>query len=439
MSLDVQNLSDVKCQKLDWDMLSGDKLKSALGQGGKSVVGTDGQGQSSGKAPFSPSMSDLPKIGTKSHTITPFPRKVSEGVGVQTPLTQEATILALETQKAEGERIDSLEREVAQLQDRIWADGLKEATEKQFHEMEDKISHFIADNNFLMNRLTPLIELEKATLDGQGVIGVLILNVDVDVLKKEVFDYTKELWRKSIGLFQDHMAKLIDKYRSWFEATGEHKVHEENAELHARNAELETKLESIRKELLEQEMSIQKGPQSVNVQESPEGLSNPMHDVGSVHDAKAKGKAATENPLNAMPVATDIVKASQQRGASASASGETLKANNIEYPQEDGDNIIPATTETVKTSLQTMVSASATALRKSLKTNSTEDLQEVGVNMPGATETVKTSLQTMASVSGSALRESLKTQTVNTALQTMPSASASASRESLKTNIIEDL
>ncbi|MCO5607608.1 hypothetical protein L7F22_061805 [Adiantum nelumboides] len=162
------------------------------------------------------------------------------------------------------------------------------------------------------------------------------------------------------------------------------------------------------------------------------GLSNPMHDVGSVHDTKAKGKVATVNPLNAMPAATDIVKASQQRGASASASasGETLKANNIEDPQEDGDNI-PATTKTIKTSLLTMASASASALRKFVKTNSTEDLQEVGVDMPAATEIVKTSLQTMASVSGSALRESLKTQIVNTALQTMPiaSASARASRE----------
>ncbi|MCO5582148.1 hypothetical protein L7F22_036038, partial [Adiantum nelumboides] len=64
------------------------------------------------------------------------------------------------------------------------------------------------------------------------------------------------------------------------------------------------------------------------------GLSNPMHDVGSVHDTKAKGKAATKNPLNVMPAAIDTIKASQQRGASASvsASGETLKANNIEDP-----------------------------------------------------------------------------------------------------------
>ncbi|MCO5565220.1 hypothetical protein L7F22_018893 [Adiantum nelumboides] len=145
--------------------------------------------------------------------------------------------------------------------------------------------------------------------------------------------------------------------------------------------------------------------QAVKVEKHDSGLSNPMHDVGSVHDTKAKGKAAT---LNAMPAATD---------------------------REDGDNM-PAATETVKTSLQTMASASASALRKSLKTNSTEDLQEVGDNMPAATETVKTSLQTMASASGSSSRESLKTQTVNIALQTMPSASAdaSASREFLKTN-----
>ncbi|MCO5566644.1 hypothetical protein L7F22_020321 [Adiantum nelumboides] len=141
-----------------------------------------------------------------------------------------------------------------------------------------------------------------------------------------------------------------------------------------------------------------------------------------------------------MPTTTDTVKASQQRGASASASasGETLKANNIENPQEDGDNM-PTATKTVKTSLQTMASASASASRESLKTNSIEDLQEVGDNMPIATEIVKTSLQTMASSSGNVLRESLKTKIVNTALQTMPSASASASRESLKTNSIEDL
>ncbi|MCO5558460.1 hypothetical protein L7F22_012043 [Adiantum nelumboides] len=62
---------------------------------------------------------------------------------------------------------------------------------------------------------------------------------DVDILKKEVFDYAKELWHQATGLFQEHMAKPIDKHKSWFEALGEHKVQEKNVELRARNAELE--------------------------------------------------------------------------------------------------------------------------------------------------------------------------------------------------------
>ncbi|MCO5558496.1 hypothetical protein L7F22_012080 [Adiantum nelumboides] len=88
-------------------------------------------------------------------------------------------------------------------------------------------------------------------------------------------------------------------------------------------------------------------------------LSNPLHDVGRVHDTKVKGKAATENPLIAMPtmptVATNTVKASQQAmaSASASASGETLKANSIEDPHEVGDKM-PAASDTIKTSQQTM-------------------------------------------------------------------------------------
>ncbi|MCO5596868.1 hypothetical protein L7F22_050938 [Adiantum nelumboides] len=133
----------------------------------------------------------------------------------------------------------------------LWVDGLKDATEKQFQEVEDKISHLTTDNNFLMNRLTPLVDLEvnlkKDMMDGQGVTRVLLADADVDALKREVFDYTKELWHQAAGIFQEHMAKPIDKYKSWFEAAGEYKVREENAELQARNADLEMQLEAITK------------------------------------------------------------------------------------------------------------------------------------------------------------------------------------------------
>ncbi|MCO5592318.1 hypothetical protein L7F22_046318 [Adiantum nelumboides] len=170
-------------------------------------------------------------------------------------------ILTLETQKAEGERIDSLEWEVNMAGNaqefQLWVDGLKDATEKQFQEVEDKIAHLIVDNNFLMNILTPLVDLKKATLDGQGVTGVLISKADVDTLKKEVFDYTKELWHRATGLFQDHMAKPIDKNKAWFEVAGEYKVREENAELRARNTDLEMQLEAIQKQLKAHQTKVQ--------------------------------------------------------------------------------------------------------------------------------------------------------------------------------------
>ncbi|MCO5602425.1 hypothetical protein L7F22_056557 [Adiantum nelumboides] len=143
---------------------------------------------------------------------------------------------------------------------RPWRESIQSVEESEGAESggDDAVEEMEVDEKFDMR--------DRET---EGVTRVLISDADVDVLKKEVFDYTKELWSKVAGLFQDHMAKPIDKYRSWFEAVGEHKVREENAELRAWNTELEMKLESIRKELLEQQMSIQQGPQSVNVQESP--------------------------------------------------------------------------------------------------------------------------------------------------------------------------
>ncbi|KAI5064345.1 hypothetical protein GOP47_0021015 [Adiantum capillus-veneris] len=126
-------------------MPSGDRLKSALGQGSKSVAGTNEKVQSSRKVTLFPSRTGLPKINTKSRIITLFPWKVREGSGEKTPVTQaiktipfakpasvkldgvfsvqdvvqslsdlnrficnqEAMILTLKMQKAEGERIDS--------------------------------------------------------------------------------------------------------------------------------------------------------------------------------------------------------------------------------------------------------------------------------------------------------------------------------------------
>ncbi|KAI5063461.1 hypothetical protein GOP47_0022008 [Adiantum capillus-veneris] len=114
-------------------MPSGDRLKSALGQGSKLAAGTYEKVQSSRKVTLFPYRIGLQKVDTKSRTTTLFRRKfkmlfrvcrTSIGLSVS---DQEAMILTLEMQKAEGECIDSLECEVDQLQSRV-DEVLKEKT-----------------------------------------------------------------------------------------------------------------------------------------------------------------------------------------------------------------------------------------------------------------------------------------------------------------------
>lgn len=156
---------------------------------------------------------------------------------------------------------EALERAEAESRDRYvdlltaaqefgsWADGLKMATEKQFGEVEDRIVQLIADNQFLMNRLTPLLQLEKATLDGQGVTGVLLAEAEADVLQAEGFEYIKELWGQTAAMFEEHLALPIDKFKMWFEAAGESSVRMENAGLKERIAKLEDQLVAVQQEL----------------------------------------------------------------------------------------------------------------------------------------------------------------------------------------------
>lgn len=64
------------------------------------------------------------------------------------------------------------------------------AIDEKFKSFEGKMVQLTSDNNFLMNRLTPLISMEKAALEGQAVTGVLVADADLEVLKMEVQQYT---------------------------------------------------------------------------------------------------------------------------------------------------------------------------------------------------------------------------------------------------------
>ena len=105
-----------------------------------------------------------------------------------------------------------------------WADGLKLSVDEQFKLFEERMVQLISDNNFLMNRLTPLINMEKAALARQSVTGVLVAEAELDVLKKEVQQYTQELWSYATGMFEVHLGEPIDRFKLWFEAAGEQKI-----------------------------------------------------------------------------------------------------------------------------------------------------------------------------------------------------------------------
>ncbi|MCO5597616.1 hypothetical protein L7F22_051696 [Adiantum nelumboides] len=166
--LDVQSNSKAKRWKLDCEIPFRDKSKAAMDQGIKTVVGIDEKMQLAGKVTLSPLMIGVPKLYTKSRTITLSSWKASKGSGEQTLVTQaikttpfaktasakldgvfsvqdavkglsdlnrficnqEAMILTLETQKAEGKQIDSLEQEVSHLQSKV-DEVLKEKTTLQ--------------------------------------------------------------------------------------------------------------------------------------------------------------------------------------------------------------------------------------------------------------------------------------------------------------------
>ncbi|MCO5608690.1 hypothetical protein L7F22_062904 [Adiantum nelumboides] len=108
---------------------------------------------------------------------------------------KEDMIFTLETQKAEEERIDNLEREVSHLRSRV-DEVLKEETTLQ-EELAESDCRYGWDyvNCGQMDLGLPLTSnFKRATLDGQGVTGVLIAEAEMDTLKKEVSDYMKELW-----------------------------------------------------------------------------------------------------------------------------------------------------------------------------------------------------------------------------------------------------
>ncbi|MCO5577908.1 hypothetical protein L7F22_031743 [Adiantum nelumboides] len=79
-----------------------------------------------------------------------------------------------------------------------WADGLKTTVDEQFKELGDKVADLTTENDLLVNRLAPLADMERAALQNQGITGILVVDSNVDALKKELLEYAQEMWNESI-------------------------------------------------------------------------------------------------------------------------------------------------------------------------------------------------------------------------------------------------
>lgn len=85
------------------------------------------------------------------------------------------------------------------------------------------------------------------------VTGVLLAEGDFEMLRTEVFEYTKELWGQTASMFEEHLAMPIDKFKSWFEAVGDYTVRMQNVKLKAKVAELEKQIMEAKRMTKDQE------------------------------------------------------------------------------------------------------------------------------------------------------------------------------------------
>ncbi|MCO5612765.1 hypothetical protein L7F22_067035 [Adiantum nelumboides] len=138
---------------------------------------------------------------------------------------QEAMILTMGAKTAKVEQVERLEKQLMVLNDQLdmvkkdkveLEQRLAVADGKLQERMEDVLQSALEFGGWVdgLKILTPLMEMEKAALEGQSVSGVL------------------------------HLTKPIDKFQLWFEAAGEQKIRDENVGLKRMVEDLKMQLET---------------------------------------------------------------------------------------------------------------------------------------------------------------------------------------------------
>ncbi|MCO5592481.1 hypothetical protein L7F22_046484 [Adiantum nelumboides] len=100
-----------------------------------------------------------------------------------------------------------------------WVDGLKTIVDEQFKELDKNVAVMTTENVLLINRLSPLAEMEKAVLQGQGMTRVLeSVKRENEALKIENERLVAEMeeMRNNRKEIEDMLSKLKAKLRSGY-------------------------------------------------------------------------------------------------------------------------------------------------------------------------------------------------------------------------------
>lgn len=89
-------------------------------------------------------------------------------------------------------------------------------------------------------------------MEGQEVTKVLVIEEDVETLKRGVYEYSQKLRWQAIATMQDHLSLPMEMFKCWFKAIDEQDVQVENRELQNTIAKLRSELEADQSKAMSQ-------------------------------------------------------------------------------------------------------------------------------------------------------------------------------------------
>ncbi|MCO5581896.1 hypothetical protein L7F22_035785 [Adiantum nelumboides] len=233
--------------------------------------------------------SESKKSESKGKKITLFPKGIVESAGKSVPkslLAKEGssashgTMGMFPTEEATN-CLDDL-REMQKISTRL----LQEKSDKERLQeeitrltakakaMTTKILRVVEDFQQWVDGLKTVVDEQFKELDEKGMTGVLVADLDVDALKKEVLEYAQEMWNRETKLWREHMAVSTEQFKNWFLCAGQESVRRENEALKIENERLIAEMEEMKnnKNKIEESLSKLKGELSSGLLESDRNL-----------------------------------------------------------------------------------------------------------------------------------------------------------------------